>query len=60
MLEHTGRWLEKGEFIETAAPYRRKLATWTYFYRANNPELREILNDRQVWAPSLFDSDATL
>ena len=60
MLEHTGRWLEKGEFIETAAPYRRKLSTWTYFYRANNPELRELLNDRQVWAPSLFDSDATL
>jgi hypothetical protein len=60
MLEHTGRWLEKGEFIETVAPYRRKLSTWTYFYRANNPELRELLSDRQVWAPSLFDSDATL
>jgi len=60
MLEHTGRWLEKGEFIDTAAPYRRKLSTWTYFYRANSPELREILNDRRVWAPSLFDSDATL
>ena len=60
MLEHTGRWLEKGEFIDTAAPYRRKLSTWTYFYRANNPELRELLNDRRVWAPSLFDSDATL
>ncbi len=60
MLEHTGRWLEKGEFIETAAPYRRKLSTWTYFYHANNSQLRELLNDRRVWAPSLFDSDATL
>jgi hypothetical protein len=60
MLEHTGRWLEKGEFIETFAPYRRKLSTWTYFYRANNPELRQSLSDRQVWAPSLFDSDAML
>ena len=60
VLEHTGRWLEKGEFIEKAAPYRRKLSTWTYFYRANNPELRKLLNDRRVWAPSLFDSDATL
>jgi len=56
MLEHTGRWLEKGEFIETAAPYRRKLSTWTYFY-AQIIELRELLNDRQVWAPSLFDSE---
>jgi hypothetical protein len=60
ILEHTGRWLEKGEFIEAAAPYRRKLPAWAYFYRANNPELRELLKDRQVWAPSLFDSDATL
>jgi len=60
MLEHTGRWLEKEEFINTAAPYRRKLSTWTYFYRANNPELRGLLTDRRVWAPSLFDSDATL
>jgi hypothetical protein len=60
ILKHTGRWLEKGEFVETAAPYRRKLSTWTYFYRTNNPELRELLNDRRVWAPSLFDSDATL
>jgi hypothetical protein len=60
MLEHTGRWMERGEFMETAAPYRRKLSTWSYFYRANNPQLRELLNDRQVWAPSQFDSDATL
>lgn len=60
MLEHTGGWLEKGEFIDTVAPYRRKLPIWSYFYRANNPELKELLKDRQVWAPSLFDSDATL
>ena len=60
MLEHTGRWMEKGQFIETAAPYRLKLSTWSYFYHANNPELREILNSRQVWTPSLFDGEASL
>ena len=60
VLEHTGRWMEKGEFIETAAPYRRKLGTWSYFYHTNNPELRVLLNSRQVWTPSLFDGDATL
>ena len=60
MLEHTGRWMEKGQFIETAAPYRRKLSTWSYFYYVNNPELRGLLNSKQVWTPSLFDSDATL
>ena len=60
VLEHTGRWMEKGEFIETAAPYRRKLGTWSYFYHTNNPELRVLLNSRQVWTPSLFDGDVTL
>lgn len=60
MLEHTGRWLERGGGIDSAAPYRRKLSAWQYFYRANNPELREVLSERQVWAPSLFDSDASL
>jgi hypothetical protein len=60
VLEHTGRWMEKGQFIETAAPYRRKLPTWSYFYHANNPGLRGLLNSREVWAPSLFDGDATL
>jgi hypothetical protein len=60
VLEHTGRWMEKGQFMETAAPYRRKLPTWSYFYRANDPELRGLLNSRQVWTPSLFDGDATL
>jgi len=60
MLEHTGRWMEKGQFIETAAPYRLKLSAWSYFYHVNNPELREILNSRQLWTPSFFDSEAAL
>jgi hypothetical protein len=60
VLEYTGRWMEKGQFIETAAPYRRKMPVWSYFYHANNPELRGLMNSRQVWTPSLFDGDATL
>jgi hypothetical protein len=60
ILEHTGRWLEKGEFFENAAPYRRKLPSWQYFYRVNNPALRAALSDKNVWGPSLFDGDATL
>ncbi|PWT79308.1 MAG: hypothetical protein C5B58_13805 [Acidobacteria bacterium] len=59
-LENIGRWLERGELIETLAPYRRKLPTWSFFYRANNPELAERLRDRRAWAPSLFDGDASL
>jgi hypothetical protein len=59
ILEHTGRWLEKGESFESAAPYRRKLPSWQYFYRINNPGLRAALSEN-VWGPSLFDGDATL
>ncbi len=59
-LEHTGRWLEKGEFVANAAHYRRKLSPWQYFYRANSPELKEALEDKRVWDPWLFDGDATL
>ena len=60
MLENVGRWLEKGELIKTVAPYRRKLPTWSYFYRANSPGLAESLKDPRAWAPSLFDGDASL
>lgn len=59
-LENTGRWLEPEEFIARVAPYRRKLSTWTYFYRARNPGLTESLRDRRAWAPSLFDGNASL
>lgn len=60
IFEHTGRWLEKGEFFETVAPYRRKLSSWQYFYRMNNPALRAVSSEKTLWAPSLFDGDATL
>jgi len=60
MLEHTGRWLEKGEFFDAAAPYRRTLPAWQYFYRVHNPALKQPLRNKHTWAPSLFDGDATL
>jgi hypothetical protein len=60
MLENIGRFLEHGEFIDGVAPHRRKLSTWTYVYRANDPRLAEDLKDRQAWAPSLFDGSASL
>jgi hypothetical protein len=60
-LESTGRWLGAGEFMDTAAPYRRKLATWTYYYRANERGLEERLTNPLAWeCASSFDGDATL
>lgn len=60
MLEIVGCWLEKGAFIETVAPYRRKLESWRFLYRANNPSLATTLQDPRTWAPFLFDGDAAL
>ncbi len=59
-LVNIGRWLEKGEWLESIAPYRRTLPAWVYFYRANSPRLAEKLRDPRAWAPSLFDGDAGL
>jgi hypothetical protein len=60
MLENVGRWLERGELIETVAPYKRRLSAWTFIYRANSPGLTESLRNRSAWAPSLFDGYASL
>lgn len=60
VLENVGRWLEQGELFDIIAPYRRKLPTWVYFYRANSPALAGSLRDKRAWAPSLFDGDASL
>ncbi len=60
MLEIVGRWLEKGELIHTLAPHRRKLSSWTFYYRANNPALAESLRDPCFWSPSFYDGNASL
>jgi hypothetical protein len=60
MLEHFGRWLERGEVIDRLAPYRRTLPAWRYVYRASDAGLAERLSDPHAWAPSLFDGDASL
>jgi len=60
MLEDVGQWLDEGDLIANFAPHRRKLSTWTYVYRANNPELAASLQERRAWSPSLFDASASL
>ncbi len=60
VLEHNGGWLEKGELLDRLAPHRRTTPNWRFVYRAPDPALAQALRDRRVWAPSLFDSDASL
>ena len=60
VLENVGRWLEKGEPMDRAAPYKRKLPVWTYCYRAHTPGLASSLRNPDAWVPSLYDGDASL
>ncbi len=60
MLEDVGQWLDHGDLIDTLAPHRRKLSTWTYVYRASSPTLAKSLRERRAWSPTLFDASASL
>ncbi|HWQ57031.1 MAG TPA: hypothetical protein VN442_25315 [Bryobacteraceae bacterium] len=42
------------------APYRRKLPSWTYYYKAGTARLSNELANPAVWAPSQFDGDVAL
>jgi hypothetical protein len=59
-LEVVGRWLGRGELLESAATDPREMPTWKFFYRANTPALATSLKPPEVWAPSLYDGDASL
>ncbi|MGA8027351.1 MAG: hypothetical protein WB992_09400 [Bryobacteraceae bacterium] len=60
VLEHVGCDLEKTRVFEEAAPYRRKLPSWSFFYLAKNAELAAQLSGREAWAPSSYDGDSSL
>ncbi len=57
-LEITGEWLKSlGGWIP---PYRRRLPSWTFYYRTNDSELHESLKDPAAWVATSFDADASL
>ena len=60
VLEQVGCNLEKTRIFDQAAPYRRKLPSWSFFYSTENEELAEILSHPQAWDPSSYDADASL
>jgi hypothetical protein len=45
MLENVGQWLDQGDLIDSLAPHRRKLSTWTCVYRTTNPNLAASLRE---------------
>ena len=60
MLETFGFRPEKQRVIDGVAPYRRRLASWSYLYAAQHKALHQDLQDSAVWDPSLLDGDASL
>lgn len=60
MLEAFGFRPEKQQVIDSLRPYRRRLASWYYFYRTRDKALGQQLSDPAVWDPSHFDADSTL
>jgi len=58
VLENVGLCI--GRSIQTArAPYQWR-RVWSYLYKAREDGLAKMLQDPKVWAPSLFDGDASL
>ena len=60
VAENVGCWLERLQVPGFSVPYRRKMKSWIFYYRASEPELSRCLQDPTVWAPSSFDGDASL
>lgn len=60
MLEAFGFRPDKQHVIDGLDPYRRRLASWAYFYRCLNKTLEEELRNADVWDPSHFDGDASI
>jgi amino acid adenylation domain-containing protein len=60
ILEAVGFSGEKQRIIESTNPHHRELASWRYFYRANNERLAARLKNPAPWDPSCFDGDSSL
>lgn len=60
VLEHVGLGLPKMRGLDRAAPYRRKLAAWPYYYKAADPGLDAALREPEAWDPSAYDGDSSL
>jgi len=60
MLEAIGFRAEKREMIRKLAPYRRRLSSWLYYYKARDKDLTGCLARPERWDPSMFDGDASL
>lgn len=59
LLENPGLGFDETG-INSLAPYRVKTEAWCYFYKTADRALAETLSNPAVWAPSLYDGDASI
>lgn len=59
MLEAIGFGPEKRAALERLAPFRRRLPSWMFWYRAREEGLAARLADPAVWDPCGYDGDAS-
>jgi hypothetical protein len=58
-LENVGLSFEKSG-INNLAPYQLRGSEWTYFYKARDKDLAEMLSNPGAWDPSPYDGDASI
>lgn len=46
--------------LDRIAPWFRTMDSWQYFYKADSPELANLLRSRDVWMRTQYDGDACL
>jgi hypothetical protein len=47
------------KIVQAGSPHYRKLTSWLYSYKPNDPHLAQRLKDSTVWEPWLFDGDSS-
>ena len=60
MIEAVGFHAGLREALEELRPWRRRLPSWLFFYKAMDPELDAELKSPAAWNPSFFDGDGSL
>jgi len=60
VLEIIGFNENKRTCLKKCLPYKRKLLSWPFLYKAKDNLLSEELNNPQVWDPCFYDGDASI
>jgi hypothetical protein len=59
VLEVVGLPTQLEQIVQVGSPHHRKLTSWLYSYKPNDPRLAQRLKDATVWEPWLFDGDSS-